>query len=140
MAGKRQKLTEQLRKLADTVETIRDDGAVVTKGEALAQLVFKRALGYKIEDVKTGEEKYIAPEQWAMQLIFERLEGKVPQTQPDEKDVLKASDKVSELAKSRINHAADAAVSVSEHSSPVDGPPNWTPRAEEPRPESDLES
>ena len=82
-------LTLHLRELAADVITYDDDGAAITRGEAMAQLLWKMALGYtetikgKVGDPNT--EVYHKPVSWALQLIFERMEGKAPLAIPEEK-------------------------------------------------------
>lgn len=116
-------LTEYLRKLAATPHDWSEDG-VVSKGEALAQLLFKKALGYtekKIDD--EGVESVILhkPEAWAMQVIYDRLEGKTPQAIAEDEGRLKAADRVRDLAKQRLNALAGV-------TSPPPGPPKFTPK------------
>ncbi len=109
-------LTTRLRELMASVHTsdINDDGEVVmtTKAERLAELLADRALGWEEQvtvpnkKVPGGiEEKTVVhkPEKWAMVMVYERLEGKTPVAMPDETKGLTVSDKVSELAVTRIN-------------------------------------
>jgi len=109
MAGKpmTRGLTKALRELAKQVETMADDGSEITREHALALLLWKKALGYKALELdrknKTMEEVYHPPEAWAIQLVYERLEGRVAQNAPDENSRMSAAERVSELAKSRIN-------------------------------------
>lgn len=107
-------LTQFLRAIAADASTIDDEGNLITKGEALARLLFKKALGYhESEDPDDPSKKtYHKPEAWAMQMIWERLEGKAPMAMMDEKSGLSAEDRVSELATARLNSYAEAVVSV----------------------------
>lgn len=100
-------LTQHLRELAAEIETIDDEGATITKGEALAKMLWKKALGYT-EIGSEGVETFIKPASWAIQLIYERMEGKAPLAVPDGKDRQTAASKVSELAKARINALTEA--------------------------------
>lgn len=147
MAKKRAKyssrqLTDHLRELAAEAETIvasgEDEGRVVTKGEALARLLWRKALGYSETDPKTAETKVHQPEAWAMQLIWDRMEGRAPQAITDEKAGLTAADKVHDLAKLRLNSAAQTAAAVPGHSAPVDRPSDGPSDSEGPGSESDL--
>lgn len=106
-------LTNHLRELAAEVHDweMEDDGEgrVITKGEALARLLWQRALGYdevKVDD--EGREKRIKhdPAQWAIQLIYERMEGRSPQAIAEDENRRRAKDKVSDLAKARVNELA----------------------------------
>jgi len=103
-------LTKYLRELVGEVHTVDDDGGVITKGEALAQLLWNKALGYLVMDPKKKEEVYSKPESWAIQLIFERLEGKTPSDPMDDAHRPSIAERVSEIAVSRLNAEATAAV------------------------------
>lgn len=100
------RLTQHLRELAAEIEDMDEGGELLTRGQVLAKLVFKKALGYE-EKLKgeDGEEKtiYHKPEAWAIQLIWERMEGRAPQAVPDDKKTLTAAKKVNELVRARIN-------------------------------------
>jgi len=137
-------LTDHLRELAADAETIvvggEDEGRVITKGEALARLLFEKALGYveMVPDPKNGKmpiEIVHSPEHWAIQLIWERLEGRAPQAITDEKPSLTATERVTELARLRFNHKAEAVAAVPGHSAPVDGPGDGVEGPEGPGPE-----
>lgn len=99
------KITQYLREMSAETESLLDTGEVVDKASALAAMLWKKALGYSaIEEVRGVKvDVYHPPEAWAIQLVYERLEGKVPQAPTDESNKLSAADRVSELAKSRIN-------------------------------------
>jgi hypothetical protein len=113
-------LTLHLREIAAEAETMLDDGRVITKGEALAILLWRKALGYAEIDKKTNEEVVHRPEAWAINLIFDRVEGKVPLSMPDERQGLTASDRISDLARTKLNSAAHAAVTVPEQPADLD--------------------
>ena len=88
------------------------DGTVLTRGEALAKLVWDRALGWtevKIDD--TGKESFLyhEPTSWAMQLIWDRIEGKVPMAVTEDDDKPKVKDRVDEMATTRFNDLASRA-------------------------------
>ena len=129
MAQKYLKLGKHLRDLAAKIETIDDEGRTITKGEALAQLLFKKALGYTEVDPETHTDQYRKPEAWAIQMIFERLEGRVPQVQPTENDGVSAAERITDLARAKINLAATTAASpdstraLPRYTGPVGGPP-----------------
>lgn len=114
-------LTNRLRELlAEVHDTILNDdkeAVLITKGEALAELLMNRALGW-IEEVieesgisgKTITRKVIhSPERWAIELIYDRTEGKSPQALPDDKGGLTATDRVSELARKKVNQLTEEA-------------------------------
>jgi len=98
-------LTQHLRDLAVQVHDCTEDG-VITKGEALARLLFDKSLGYvqkQMDDEGKETEVYYKPEAWAIQLVYERLEGRAPQAVDEKEGRLTAAEKVSDLAKSRLN-------------------------------------
>mgnify|MGYP006272615441 CR=1 FL=1 len=119
-------LTENLRQLAaEAHDWSMEDGAI-TKGEALAKLLWKKALGYTEEttdDEGNTKQVYHKPEAWAIQLVYERMEGKTPQAiQDDEGNKRKAKDEVRDLAKARLNDLAKTAKG-SESDLKAKGPP-----------------
>lgn len=103
-------LTQHLRALAAEAITIDNNGNVVTRGEKLASDLWERAIGYESKDPKDPDKivKH-APEAWAIQLIYERMEGKSPTALPDEAGGMKVTDRVDELHKDRLNQMAMAA-------------------------------
>lgn len=104
-------LTKFLRQLAMEAEGFSPSGDVMTKAEKLAQILWKKALGSK-EMVSTEagmREVTNAPEAWAIQMIYERLEGKVGPTAVEEGGKVTAAEKVSELARDRINSVLSGA-------------------------------
>ena len=105
-------LTKFLKDLAMEAESVDDEGETITKGKALALLLFKKALGYsekKFGDEGALIEVYHKPESWALQFIFERLEGKVPQTTIDPKDGPTIAEKIREISKAKANAFAQRA-------------------------------
>ena len=134
-------LTKHLRALAAEIETSDSDGNLITRAEQLALVVWKKALGWtdpakKQGDVILTKEVIHKPESWAIQLIYERIEGKAPQAIPDAKGRLTAAEKVSELAKSKLNAEAESVVSVPSPSGPVDLPDNGAQGSQGPDAES----
>ena len=84
---------------------------VITKDEALARQIWRRALGYEENIVnmdKTVTHKVHSPDPKMQQFIIERREGKFVQP-PDEKTI-SLLDKISEIAKSQVNAAAEQTV------------------------------
>jgi len=112
-------LTQHIRDLANEAETMLDDGTVLTKAELMARLIWKSALGWADEN---GEVH--PPATWAITLIYDRMEGKVPQAIVDETATPSAAEKVGELAREQLNRFAETTVAVPEHPGPVDGPDN----------------
>jgi hypothetical protein len=109
-------ITELLHKLGAQAHTIRDDGTPVTRDEALTELIYKYALGWTETyfDIdkngnKVKKEIRHPPAPWAIQYVVERREGKAAPAMPEENTGLKASAKVRELSKQRINALAKSA-------------------------------
>src|SRR6266516_4622347 len=101
-------------------EELNDSGDSQTKDEALAELLWKMALGYTEEvrdDDGTLRKVVHGPVAWAMQYIVERKEGKAVQAISEEDGRIKAADKVRELARDRMNKLAVSKAGVSK------GPP-----------------
>lgn len=128
-------LTQHLRELAVETETMTDEGELITRSEALAQLLWKKALGYKeTVVVKDKSDEIIChkPEAWAIQMIYERMEGKAPIAIIDEKQQITAAEKISDLARTKLNQQAKAVVTVPEKNRSVDMPDNGSSSPKEP--------
>lgn len=106
------KVTRYLRELATEAETISDDGTMLTKAEVLARLLWRKALGWT-EQRRTKDdvvEIIHQPESWAINLVYDRLEGRVPQQLTDESEIPTVAERVGDLAKARMNKLAQAVV------------------------------
>lgn len=110
-------LTRHLERLAEEMHTVEDDGDPISKSEALAKLLWNKALGYTEQVLKAGEWVEVSrpPESWAIHLIYDRLEGRVNTSDKGkgtdtEKPV---HEKVAEIAKARLNAAAETAANAS---------------------------
>jgi len=125
-------LTQHLRELAVESETMTDAGVIITKSEALAQLLWKKALGWKETNKETGEVITYKPEAWAIQMIYERMEGKAPIALIDEKQQLTAAEKISDLARTKLNKQARTIVAVSKEDQSVDLSHNGSTSSERP--------
>ena len=97
-------LSKYLRALAVEVETTNAKGDTITKAAALAELVWKYALGFT--DVKTDIP--LPPAVWAIELLYNRIEGKVAAAITEDSGRTLA-EKVSDLGKARANSLATAA-------------------------------
>lgn len=83
----------------------------ITRDEALARQIWRRALGYEEETKNTDGSvmhRVHAPDPKMQQFIIERREGKVVQP-PDEKSIT-LLERISELAKQQLNAAAEQVV------------------------------
>ena len=116
MAESKQKLnrllSDKLYQIGEEMHsTIADENGnlqAINNLEALARSVWTYALGRE-EKLRDGKIKKHLPSQWAIGVLFDRLEGKVvPQSTPD-KDINgpTVADKVSELGKKTINELDD---------------------------------
>jgi hypothetical protein len=124
-------LTRFLRELGAEVHTIDNEGKVITRAEALAEAIWKRALGYS-ETNKKGEDVYHPPEMVAIQLIYERVEGRAAVSLPEDKKGQSVAERVTELGKSRINRSAESAVAVPSGPGPVGVPEDGAQGSEGP--------
>lgn len=114
-------LSEHLRALATEVtawDATEQEG--ISRAELLAKALWQRALGWTetvIDDA--GEETTVVhpPQTWAMQFVFERLEGRAPQSEPEKEHRVTAAERVRELAKKKLNSLAASAIMES-----FDGP------------------
>jgi hypothetical protein len=100
-------LTKHLRVLAAQIDVLGQGGdTLISKAERLAEVVWERALGF---DEKTADGHLIPhkPEQWAISLLFDRLEGRVP-VAIDDRTGKTLADKVTELGVKRLNALAEA--------------------------------
>lgn len=101
-------LTEFLRKVAQEPCSITDDGDTISNAEHLARVIWKKAQGYT-EVVHRGAEsveKVHPAASWAIQLLVERLDGKVATTVEKDENRISAADRVSELATKIVNEMA----------------------------------
>lgn len=117
-------LTKHLREMAVQAHDMLDSGEVHSKAEALAKILWDKALGYtKAEMRGSGAERkmedvYHPPEAWAIQLIYERLEGKVPQSAAEEAGKMTAAERVTDLARNRINRLTAETVPATKRAEP----------------------
>jgi hypothetical protein len=106
-------LSKYLRSLALDCETINNAGDPVTNAAALAKFVWKAALGYKDVDIKTGAIIAHEPDWRAIELLYNRIEGRIPVAIVEE-NARSLTEKVSDLGKARINSMAKAAAEDAE--------------------------
>lgn len=115
-------LTNALRTLSEEVTTIDNAGEPLTRAQQLAEHVWRLALGWDetVVNPHTGKKELIKhpPVPWAMQYMFERLEGKAPIAVQEENHGIKAVDKVRQLTVDRLNSLVKA------------GPPKFKPKGD----------
>ncbi len=102
-------LSEFLRRIAqEKTEFVKGPygDAMVSKAESMTRTMFKIALGYEEEDVKTGKIKVVKPSAGMIALIFDRMEGRAAPTNLNEDKKRTLPKKVSEENKKVINDLA----------------------------------
>ena len=101
-------LTEHLKRLGSENVSIEDKSD--TRFEALAKLVWDKALGYR-EEIKLGngeiETTIHKPDRGFIGMIFDRTEGRVaPVAADDSKKKVSLADRIGEQSKVRLNRLA----------------------------------
>lgn len=105
-------LSQFIRQIAEEeTELVKIDGEdkMVTKAEALARLVWKKALGYKEIKIEKGvpiEYEYRSDKGYAA-VLFDRMEGRAPTSLDEGDEKLSVAERVSEQGKKRINKVLD---------------------------------
>lgn len=110
------KLSEYLESIGQEISDqpfidVDDVSRPITKDEALAREVWKRALGYEVDIEnadKTITHRVFAPDPRAQTFIFERREGK--NIIPTDERTISLIDKISEISKARLNEVAEQIV------------------------------
>ena len=102
-------LSRYLRALAQEIHTVDKNGDPLSRAAALAELVWKYALGFtKLAEKPDEKDQQIPPATWAIELLYNRIEGKVMTAPPDDQGH-SLTDKVTELGRARANSLAKAA-------------------------------
>jgi hypothetical protein len=107
-------LTDFIRQIAqEQTEVIEDEesgGRMATKAEALARLIWRKALGFKDVDPATGEERNFPPDKDMINLVYDRLEGKagIAENISGQGQLPK---RISDITKNRLNKLANDAES-----------------------------
>ena len=123
-------LTDHIRELLAEASEVMEEGdngeiKCLTKGEVLADLIVKRALGYrKTTRTDEGEEKTeeFPPERWAIELVWDRVEGKTPQAVQEDDRSLRVAERVSDLSKKRLNKMTERLLAVTGDTTPPPPP------------------
>ena len=106
-----QLLSKWLRQIAEEeTEFIKDnDGEdrMVTKAEAIARLIWKKALGYSKTEIIKGEKiiTHYPPDRAMINMLLDRIEGRAPMSTDMGKKKRSIADKVSEQGTKRITNA-----------------------------------
>lgn len=130
-------ITQHLREMAAVAHEMLEDGTVMTRGEALALLLWKKALGYterKVDDEGDVTVTEHNPASWAIQMVYERMEGKTPLAMTEDDTKVKASAKVRELATARLNQLSKQHIDET----PI-APPTLPPPSVDEEPSEDAE-
>lgn len=115
-------LSKYLRALALDVETVDESGDPVTKAQMLAGMVWKYALGFVEVDPDNPDKKKtpIPPAVWAIELLYNRIEGKIPVAVVEDQG-RSLTDKVSDLGKAKANSLAQASAPDAKLNAPDEG-------------------
>jgi hypothetical protein len=107
-------ISKFLRSIADEKTELGEEADIVTKAEALARNIWKMALGYVEEIEQWDGLKMVGvkkvnhrPDKSMMELLLERMEGRVPNAQDGDEVKDKIPERVSEQTKDRVNKLAD---------------------------------
>jgi len=85
---------------------------MASKAEALARLMWQRALGYVEQRIEKGGLVDIThpPDKVLMSMIFDRMEGRAPLMNPEKGNKRTIADRVSEQGKKRLNKLAKSSL------------------------------
>lgn len=99
-------LSQSLRTLASEAHDT-DGDTIKTRAQCLAEYIWNAALGYKTKVLDTKlhvlVEKEVLPQTWAVNLIFDRIEGKVPISEDSVLEGTSVASRVEEISKDNIN-------------------------------------
>jgi hypothetical protein len=94
-------LSESLRQLAMEQHDI-DGSDVLTRAQCLAKTVWEHALGHSYQERTSEGEmrvKKVRPQKWAIELILDRLEGRVSSTGDEANKSVSLTDRVEQINK-----------------------------------------
>ena len=82
---------------------------MATKAEALARLIWRKALGWTEQRIENGVpiDYYHHPDKSLMGLLFDRIEGKAPLTIGEGDEKITVAERVSEQGVKRINEISN---------------------------------
>lgn len=102
----RKMLSEAMERLACEAEDSTNDGVVITKAGKLAEIVWRYALGFEVTG-KDGNIVVHPPAVWAINLIYDRLEGRAGPASEPGRERLTPSAKMTAITKTRLNKIAE---------------------------------
>lgn len=90
------------------VEVTEGESKLITRAEALARQLWKMALGKFVKhvDMKTGTIYYEAPDKHAMDIVIDRMEGRVGTLEDEQNKDETIPDKISRKNKQKISKIA----------------------------------
>lgn len=97
-----------IRKEFEKPESVDDEGNIITRAEILAKILVKKAMGYV--EIIEGVEIVHPPERWAIELLYDRMEGRVAAAEPEKLTSKTVAEKVGHMAKLSINSMTKAVV------------------------------
>lgn len=100
-------ITATLVRLAKAKIRHGDDNKLQTRASIVAALIWERALGYTQIDPNSGKSKIMPPATWAINLILERMEGKVGPQDEAKRKATPVNEKISILNKELINRLSE---------------------------------
>lgn len=92
----------------DKMESVDDDGNILSKAEVLARILVNKALGYT--EIRGGVEIPHPPERWAIELLYERMEGRTAAAEPEKPLEKTVAERVGKMAALSINALTRASV------------------------------
>lgn len=108
----RRQLSEILGEELAAVHDMTPDGEIIDQGQALVKIVMKKALGWK-ETIVKGREKTVIEhksEAWAVQFIWDRLEGKAGLATPEVVEKVQVVETLKRLTAVKLNQIAEEAI------------------------------
>ncbi len=108
-------LSSMMRSIAEEETELggtKSDPKMISKAEALARLVWKKALGYTEQVLRNNEliDDTHPPDRVYVGMLLDRLEGRVAAVEPGKKEKRTVADRVGEQNKKRINAIAKDSV------------------------------
>ena len=102
------RLNALIEKLGLEAVSVDDEGNPITRFDQLAELIWNRALGFIETDPKTNTDIIHKPDKHFINLIYDRMEGKIPTaSSSDDKKKASLADRVSDQTRSRLNAMAE---------------------------------